>query len=88
MLSRMLPRFCPLVPAQRVDGYTQKGYNNYQPEDPLKKAEIRLSRKRELIASKRALHKPHATEEQPVCPTCGGKKEDPLGYVSQTELHV
>ena len=49
--------------------------------------EMRKSRKRVLIASKRALRNPQATEQQPVCPTCGGKKEDPLGNISQTELH-
>ena len=65
----------------------------YQPEEPLSKAELmavemRKSKKRDLIASKRALSNHQATEQQSVCPTCGGKKEDPLGNISQTELHV
>ena len=59
----------------------------YQPEDPLRKAELmalemRKSKKRDLITSKRALRNHLATEQQPVCPTCGGKKEDPLGKLS------
>jgi hypothetical protein len=62
-----------------VDGYTTKGYMTYMPEDPLKKAELmaaemRRSRKRDLIASKRALRNPQVTEERPVCPTCGERK--------------
>ena len=62
----------------------------YTPEDPLKKAELmademRRSRKRDLIASKRALRNPHTTEEKPVCPTCGGKREDPVSYLCKTE---
>ena len=39
--------------------------------------EMRKSRKRDLIASKRALRNPQTTEETSVCPTCGGKREDP-----------
>ena len=51
------------------------------PEDPLQKAELmavemRRSRKRDLIVSKRALRNPQTTEEAPVCPTCGGKRGD------------
>ena len=47
------------MPAQRVNGYATKGYMTYMPEDPLKKAELmavemRRSRKKDLIASKRA----------------------------------
>ena len=65
----------------------------YNPEDPLKKAElmavkIRKSKKRDLIASKRALRNHQATDQQSECPTCGGKKEYPLSNISQTELHV
>ena len=72
----------PSVPAQRVDGYATKGYMTYMPEDPLLKAELmavemRRSRKRDLIASKRALRSPQTTKEAPDCPTCGGKREDP-----------
>jgi hypothetical protein len=50
--------------------------------------EMRKSKKRDLVASKRALRNHQATEQQPVCPTCGGKKEDHFGNISQTELHV
>ena len=50
--------------------------------------EMRRSRKRDLIASKRALRNPQDTEEQPVCATCGGRKEDALSDLNQTELHV
>ena len=65
----------------------------YQPEDPLMKAELmamemRKSKKRDLIASKRAVRNHQATEQQPVCPTCGGMKEDALGNISYSELHV
>ena len=71
-----------LVPTQRVDGYTTKGFMTYMPEDRLKKAELiavgtRRSRKRDLIASKRSLRNPQTIEEKPVFPTCGGKREDP-----------
>ena len=65
----------------------------YQPEDPLRKAELiamemRRSKRRDLIASKRAVRNHQATEQQPICATCGGMKEEPLGNLSQTELHV
>ena len=71
----------PLVLSQRVNGYATKGYMTYMPEDPLQKAELmavemRRSRKRDLIASKRALRNHQTTEEAPVCPTCGGKRGD------------
>ena len=69
-----------------------KGYMTYQPEDPLSKAELmavemRKCKKRDLIASKCAVRNHQATEQHPVCPTCGGKKEDPLSNISQTELY-
>jgi hypothetical protein len=53
----------------------------YMPEDPLQKAELiavemRRSRKRDLIASKRALRNYQTNEEVPVCPTSGGKRGD------------
>jgi histone deacetylase complex regulatory component SIN3 len=44
----------------------------------LMSVEMRRSRKRELIASKRALRNPQTTEDQPVCAMCGGRKEDAL----------
>ena len=72
----------PLVFAQKLNGYATKGYMTYMPEDPLQKAErmaveMRRSRRRDLIASKRALRNPHTTEEAPICPTCGGQRGDP-----------
>ena len=62
-----------------MGGYKTKGQMTYQPENPLRKAELmavemRKSKKRDLIASKRALHNHQATEQQPECLTCGGKK--------------
>ena len=71
----------PLVLAQRVNGYATKGYMTYMPEDPLLKAELmavemRRSRKRDLIALKRALRNPQTTEETPVCPPSGAKSGD------------
>ena len=47
-------------PIYRVGGYKTKGHFTYKPEDPLKNAELmavemRRSRKRDLIASKRTL---------------------------------
>ena len=39
--------------------------------------EMRRSRRRDLIASKRELRNLQATEEAPICPTCGGKRGDP-----------
>ena len=52
--------------------YKTKVHMTYQPEDPLKKAELmamemRRSKKRYLIASKRALRNPKTTEELPMC---------------------
>ena len=48
----------------------------YQPEDPLRKAELmavemRRSKRRYLIASKRALRNPQTTEELPMCGISG-----------------
>ena len=82
-----------LVPEQRVNEYTTKGYMTFMPEDPLKKAELmavemRRSRKKDLIASKRALRNSQASEEKPVCPTCGGKREDPSSNLCKTEPAV
>ena len=76
-----------------MGGYKTKGHMTYKPEDPLKKAELmavemRRSRKRDLIASKRLLRNPQTTEEQHVCAMCGGRKEDALSDLNQTELHV
>ena len=52
----------------------------------MKKAELMAvemgrSKRRDLIASKRALNNPQATEEQPVCAICCDLRE-------VTELHV
>jgi len=65
----------------------------YQPEDPLGKAELmamemRRSKRRDLIASKRALHNPQATEEQPKCATCCDLRKATLMTLNHTELHV
>ena len=54
----------------------KKGYMTYQPEDPLRKAELmavemRRSKRRDLIASKRALRNPQITEELPMCGMSG-----------------
>ena len=54
-----------------MGGYKTKGHMTYQPEDPLKKAELmamemRRSRKRDLIASKRALRNAQDSEVQPL----------------------
>ena len=54
----------------------------YQPEDPLRKAEMmavemRKSKKRDLIASKRALRNPQTTEELPMCAMSCGRMEYP-----------
>ena len=66
---------------------------NYQPEDPLKKAELmavemKRSKRKDLIASKRALRNPQTTEEKPVCAICCERREDALSYLNQIELHV
>ena len=50
--------------------------------------EMRMSKRRDLIASKRALHNPQATEEQPVCAICCDLREVTLRSLNQTELHV
>ena len=65
-----------------MGGNKTKGHMTYQPEDPLRKAELmalemRKSKKRDLFASKRALRNPQTTEEQPVCAMCGGRKIHP-----------
>ena len=75
--------------SQRVNGYATKGYMTYMPEDPLQKAELmavemRRSRKRDLIASKRALRNHQTTEEVPGCLTSGGKRGDPDTRSSQS----
>ena len=76
-----------------MGGNKTKGHMTYQPEDPLKKAELmavemRRSKRRDLIASKRALRNPQTTEEQPVCAICCERRKDALSYLNQTELHV
>ena len=76
-----------------MGGHKTKGHMAYQPEDSLRKAELmavelRKSKRRDLIATKRAHRSQQATKQQPACPTCGEKKEDPRFNVSQTELHV
>ena len=50
--------------------------------------EMRRSKRRDLIASKRALHNPQTTEEQPVCAICCDLREVTLRSLNQTELHV
>ena len=59
-----------------MGGNKTKGYMTYQPEDPLRKAELmaeemRRSKRRHLIASKRALRHPQTTEELPMCGMSG-----------------
>ena len=59
-----------------------KGYMTYQPEDPLRKAEmmaveIRKRKKRDLIASKGALRNTQTTEELPMRAMSGGRMEYP-----------
>ena len=54
-----------------------KRHMTYQPEDPLRKAELmaeemRRSKRRHLIASKRALRNSQTTEE-PICAISGGR---------------
>ena len=67
---------------QIVGGKKTKGYMTYQPEDPQKKAELiavemRRSKRRDLIASKRALRNHQTTEELPMCTMSGGRMEYP-----------
>ena len=50
--------------------------------------EMRRSKRRDLIASKRALHNPQTTEEQPVCAICCDLREVTLRSLNQTELYV
>ena len=76
-----------------VGGNKIKGYMTYQPEDPLKKAELmaeemRRSKRRSLIASKRALHNPLTTEEQPKCFTCYELRDANKLLLNHSELHV
>ena len=50
--------------------------------------EMRRSKRRDLIASKRALDNPQTTVEQPVCAICCDLREVTLRSLNQTELHV
>jgi len=64
-----------------MDGYKTKSHITYHPYDPMKKAELmavemRRSKKRDLIAWKRALRNPQTTEDQPTCAMCCWRKED------------
>ena len=66
-----------------MDGYTTKSYMTYMPEDPLKKVELRAvemrrSKRRDLIASKRTPRNPQTTEELPMCAMSGWSKEYPI----------
>ena len=59
----------------------------------MKKAEImavemRRSKKRDLIASKRALLNPQTTEEQPKCAMCYDLRDATKMILNHTELHV
>ena len=74
-----------------MGGYKTKDHMTYQPEDPLKKAELmavemRRSKRRDFIASIYALRNPQTTEEQPVYAICCGRREDTLSNLNQTEL--
>ena len=76
-----------------MGGNKTKGYMTYQPEDPLRKAELiavemRRSKRRDLIASKRTLRNPQTTEEQAVCAICCDLREVTLRSLNQTEIHV
>ena len=46
--------------------------------------EMRRSKRRDLIASKRALHNPQTTEEQPKCAICCDLREATLMSLNQT----
>ena len=55
----------------KVGGNKTKSHITYQPEDPLRKAELmavemRRSKRRYLIASKRAFRNPQTIEELPM----------------------
>ena len=50
--------------------------------------EMRRSKKRDLIASKRALHNPLTTEEQPKCFTCYELRDANKLLLYHSELHV
>ena len=50
--------------------------------------EMRRSRKRYIIASKRLLRNPQTTEEQPVCAICYDLRKATLMTLNPTELHV
>ena len=61
-----------------MGGYKKKGHFTYQPEDPLRNAEVmvmemRRCKRRKLIASKRALRNPQTTEELSMCAMSGGR---------------
>ena len=61
-----------------MGGYKTKGHFTYQPEDPLRKAELmamemRRCKRRHLIASKRALRNPQTTEELLMGAMSGGR---------------
>ena len=65
-----------------MGGHKTKGHMAYQPEDPLRKAELmavemRRSRRRYLIASKRALRHLQTTEVLPMSAMSGGRWEYP-----------
>ena len=66
-----------------MDGYKTKGYMTYMSEDTLKKAELRAvemrrSKRRDLIASKRTPRNPQTTEELPMSVMSGWSKEYPI----------
>ena len=76
-----------------VGGNKIKRYMTYQPEDPLKKAELmaeemRRSKRRSLIASKRALHNTLSTEEQPKCFMCYDLRDANKLLLYHSEIHV
>ena len=50
--------------------------------------EMRRSKRRDLIASKRALLNPQITEEQPKCAMCYDLRNATKMILNHTELHV
>ena len=50
--------------------------------------EMRRSKRRDLIASKRALHNPQTTEEQPKCAICYDLRDATKMILNHSELHV
>ena len=50
--------------------------------------EMRRSKRRDLIASKRALLNPQTTDEQPKCAMCNDLRDATKMILNHTKLHV